>query len=234
MKVARNLLMASAAVGASLIVSAGPAQADVLVVRSLGNAARSYAPGRSLADNAVLALRAGDAVTILGSSGTRTFRGPGRFRVNAAVQTGGIAGAVGNRRSRARVGAVRGGGATAPDPWRIDATRGGTVCVPNPAEITLWRPDATASARWSLADVENKRATLDWNVGTSSLSWPETVPVKAGAEYRIDRPGASEPVRLRLVAVGAAPRDRQQAAALMIRNGCESQLDRLIESARVD
>ena len=68
-----------------LVTGAATAAANVLVVRSSGPSAKGYPPGKSLPDNARIALRSGDTLVVLSGSGTRTFRGPGNFSPSAAV-----------------------------------------------------------------------------------------------------------------------------------------------------
>lgn len=226
----RKLIVAIAALGTGLTVGATPALADVLVVRSVGNAAQAYPRGRSLPDNATIALRAGDSVTVLSSGGTRTFRGPGRFRLSQAAQANPMASAIGTN-SRSRVGAVRGSPMPASglaNPWEVDVTRGGTACVADPTHVTLWRPDATSSLRLHLSGEGSTAATIEWPAGRSTLDWPDNLPVTSGAEYQLS--GAGNATSLRFVTVPGIS-DPQEVASLLIRNGCEAQLDRLIEAS---
>lgn len=226
----RRSLFAIGAMFVSTLAMTGAAQAEMLVVRSLGSSARTYPPGRSLPDSASITLRAGDAVTLLGPRGTRTFRGPGTFRIGAAAQAGGIAGAIGAPRSRSRIGAVR--GTVAPRPsWPADIARGGPVCTAGNWDLSLWRADASAPARLTIAWGDSGQAEVDWPRGASTLAWPATVPVRAGGDYRLTLDGADTAVPVRIVAVDGAPADRQQTAAALIREGCVAQLDRLLANA---
>ncbi len=226
----RKLIVAVAALGTGLTVGAAPALADVLVVRSMGNAAQTYPRGRALPDNATVVLRAGDSLTVLGAGGTRTFRGPGRFRLSQAAQANPMASAIGAN-SRSRVGAVRGTpmpSSGLANPWEVDVTRGGTACVSDPAHVTLWRPDASSSLRLHLSGEGSTTATLEWPAGRSTLDWPDNLPVTSGAEYQLS--GAGNATSLRFVTVPGV-NDRQETAALFIRNGCDAQLDRLIDAS---
>lgn len=224
-----GLVIASAALAAALV--SVPARADVLVVRSSGPSAQSYPPGRSLPDSAALALRTDDMVMILGSSGTRTFRGPGTFRVGAPVRMSPLARAMANQTPRSRIGAVR-GEARAPahaGVWRIDVTRGGTVCVADDTPLVLWRPDAAEAASLKIAG-----STIAWSAGNATLVWPAAIPIDSGADYGLQLDPGSAPVRIRLVVIPAAPRSRIELAGALISHGCEGQLDRLLESLPVD
>lgn len=222
----RTTIRLAVLVGA--IAAGTAASADVLVVRSLGNAARTYATGRSLPDNASLTLTGGDTVTILTTRGTRTFRGPGRFSVAATAAAGGMAGAFAGPRTRARIGAVRGpAGPPTLSPWQIDAFRSGTACVADPANVTLWRADPSDRVRLSIAS-EDKTQNVDWPAGASTLQWPAAIPVRAGADYRLAPRGRSEATRLRILAVPNASGDNQAIAATLIRFGCTAQLDRML------
>ena len=73
---------------AALIAAAGSsaALADVLVVRASGPSAKAYPAGKTIADNARIALQAGDSLVLLDSRGTRVLRGPGSFTPNGPAQ----------------------------------------------------------------------------------------------------------------------------------------------------
>src|SRR5688500_6017825 len=104
--VQNRLKLSRVAIAALLATAAASAAANVLVVRSSGPSAKSYAPGSSLPDNARLQLRAGDTVVVLDSRGTRTFRGPGTFSPATAAPAG-TQTVQGNSGRRARIGAGR-------------------------------------------------------------------------------------------------------------------------------
>ena len=219
------------AVAALLLGGATSALANVLVVRSLGNAARSYPPGRSLPDTATVNLAAGDTLVLLGARGTRTLRGPGTFRVSGPVQSNQMADLLRDRRPRARVGAVRaprGVGGPSTDVWPIDSRRGGTYCIAEGATPGVWRSDAVAPGTVRLARAGSSGTALQWEAGQHVLQWPTAIAIEPGVEYVIA--GAGRPaVMFRFVPIAnlSAPQD---LAAALIENGCHAQLDLLIDT----
>jgi hypothetical protein len=66
----------------------GAALAETIVVKSAGPSAKAYPPGKSIADNSKVSLKAGDSVTILDGRGTRILKGPGMFATTATTATG--------------------------------------------------------------------------------------------------------------------------------------------------
>lgn len=211
---------------AATALAATAASANVTVVRSAGASARNYPPGTSLPESATLRLGAGDTVMVLGARGTRTFRGPGAFRVGAPVQAQSIAQAIGRPTVRSRVGAVRGGSPGGSDIWNVDISRGGNVCVLDTNRVQLWRPRSATSSSVVVRAPDGTPATVEFAPGRSTGAWPASVPIRPSGEYRIG--GEADGVSIRLIAVQPVPSDDQETATLLIRNGCEAQLERLL------
>ncbi|MGQ0558000.1 MAG: hypothetical protein ACT4OE_00175 [Sphingosinicella sp.] len=214
-----------------LALTAGAAAANVLVVRSSGPSAKAYPPGRSLPDNARIALRGGDTLVVLDARGTRTFRGPGTFSPAVAPQAGARTVTASDGR-RARIGAVRNAGITAATPttiWHVDASQSGTFCLADPTEVQLWRADAAAEERLTIAGGGASR-TLAWPVGQSTLAWPADLAVVAGTEYRLGRAGLALPARITFRLLTSRPADMNGVAAALIEQGCTQQLDLLVDS----
>lgn len=219
----------------ALILAAGAvsATANVLVVRSTGPSAKSYPAGRSLPDNANLTLRAGDTVVVLDSRGTRTFRGPGSFSAATAAQAGTRTVAAASGR-RARVGAVRSAGIVPSSPttiWHVDVTQSGTMCLANAADVMLWRAEASQPMTLAISGPGNVSRTVEWPAGRATLAWPSDLPIANDAEYQLRAPGVAVPSRVRFKTLDARPADMTAVAEALIRNGCDEQLDLLIESA---
>lgn len=217
-KVLRRALIAAA-----LFMSAGTAAANVLVVRST---TASYRAGQSLPDNARITLRAGEQVMILANGGTRTFRGPGTFSPNsqvasATVNTGGRI---------ARVGAVRDAGIlpTGLTIWHVDVMQSGTFCLTSASNVVLWRPDASAPVRYTITGPGGTR-TLNWPANEPTAAFPGA-PVANGGTYTFTQPGVAVPVTITFKLVNSALRDVQDVAGALIANGCQGQLDVLVES----
>jgi hypothetical protein len=220
-------LLRRALVAAALLSTAGTAAANVLVVRSSGPSAGSYRAGQSLPDNARITLRADDQVTILANGGTRTFRGPGTFSPNTQVASGTT---VNNGGHIARIGAVRDAGIVPRGPtiWHVDVTQSGTFCLASPSNVMLWRPDASAPVRFTVAGPGGTR-TLNWAANEPTAAWPGGAPAN-GATYTISQPGVAVPVTITFRLLGSQLHDVQGVAGALIANGCEGQLEVLVES----
>ncbi|SFR80361.1 hypothetical protein [Sphingomonas jatrophae] len=231
--------------GASLALAlAAPAgaTASTLVVRSTGPSAKLFPPGKPLADTAQFELKANDSVTLLDAHGTRTLAGPGSFtassppnasapgitsRVAALADAGGV--------RRARIGAVRGAvpadPAKAPNVWYVDSTHSATVCVADAGTLTLWRP-AGAAAELTVSGPKGE-AKLPFAEGQTTMAWPANLPVLDGSRYTLAWGGGAAPVSLDFAVVGPRPDALDGVAALLIRRGCQRQLDMLIETVAV-
>lgn len=211
----------------ALIAAPGIASAAVVIVRSAGAAAKAYPPGKALPEGASIKLGSGDMVTVLGPNSAKVLRGPGVFPV---AQTGRdtLAMAAGRR---ARFGALRTGDiAKNPSVWDLDVTQSGKMCVAEPAKLTMWRPNRDEAAKISIRSGDGKVQTLDWAAGKATAAWPSTLPVKSGAEYQIETGGADKS-SVSFVTVSKPPADLVGAAQLLIANGCQNQLDLLVENA---
>jgi hypothetical protein len=225
---------------------AGMASADTLVVRSSGPSARSYPPGKAIPDAQKIVLKANDQVVILDGRGTRTLKGPGSFSPivasNQATDSRTTFAALVNQRSerRARIGAVRSvkpadaAGARNPNLWFVDVERSSNTCVIDPAAITMWRAEPGSQSTVTLTNVATGKAeTLDWTAGQSTRAWPASMPVTAGAEYRLSWPGAQQPTLLKFAVLGPNLQGLENMAAALIKHGCEAQLDLLIETVAI-
>lgn len=212
-------------IGAALLSMAGTAAANVLVVRSTN---ASYRAGQSLPDNARFMLRPGETVVILASGGTRTFRGPGTFAANS-TSTGPVLAADASGR-RARIGAVRNAGVVPSGPtiWHVDVTQSGTFCLTNAQSVMLWRPDASAPARFTINGPGGAR-TLNWEANAPTAALPGNA-VTNGATYTFSQPGVAVPVSITFRVLNSEPRDVEGVASALIANGCQGQLDVLVES----
>lgn len=227
-----NRTFARGAIAAILLAGAASAAANVLVVRSSGPSAGNYPPGKSLADNARIALQRGDTLIVLAGGATRTFRGPGTFTATGPVRSGtGLAAAAGNR--RARTGAVRNAGIVPRSPtiWHVDVSQSGKVCVADAGNVMLWRPDAAETVTLTVAPASGAAQTVEWPAGQATLAWPAGVAFAEGAEYRVSWTGNDDPARITFAALDPVPTDLTQVAEALIANECQGQLDLLVETA---
>jgi len=219
-KVLRRVLIAAA-----LFSTAGTAAANVLVVRSSNP---SYRAGQSLPDNVRITLRAGEQIMILANGGTRTFRGPGTFSPATRVASNAT---VNNNGRIARIGAIRDAGIVPRGPtlWHVDVTQSGTVCLASASNVMLWRPDASAPVRFTIAGPGGPQ-TLNWAANEPTAAMPQAAPVANGATYTFTQPGVAVPVTITFRVLSSEPRDVGEVAEALISNGCQGQLDVLVES----
>jgi hypothetical protein len=233
----RNRLALAAAAGL-MAMATGAANAESIVVRSIGPSAKLYPPGKSVADTATLKLAANDQVTLLDGRGTRTLKGPGTFSLATAGAASDTAGtrfaALVDARStqRARIGAVRSVGMSAPHSpsiWYIDASRSGPVCVADPTALTLWRSDISSDATLTIKGPTGTTATVSFASGQSATAWPAALPISAGRQYALSWTGAPQTTSIRFALLGANAAGIENTASALIRNGCDAQLDLLVD-----
>jgi hypothetical protein len=216
------------------------ASAAILVVRSSGPSAGKFPPGKSLPDNQRITLGANDRIVLLDGRGTRELRGPGTFTpggpAQASSRTAALGAVAGGTQRRARIGAVRSvsaGIARSPTIWHVDVAKSSTICLADPRSITLWRADASAPATLSVTGPGGSARSIAWPGGQSTLAWPADLPVSSGSEYQLSWAGAPQPTRLTFRTLPAKPVGLEEMASSLIRNGCDAQLDLLIETVRV-
>jgi hypothetical protein len=210
---------------AAVALSSSVAVASVVVVKSLGPSAKAYPPGKTLPETAKISLQGGDVVTILGPASAQVLRGPGNFAAGQAT----LASA---ESKRGRFGALRATEvAKNPSIWDIDVTQSGKMCVTNASKVQLWRPDSEAGVTLNIRSADGKSQELNWAAGKASAQWPASLPVSSGAQYQIEWPETGDKSSVTFVTVPNAPTDLVGAAQVLIQNGCQHQLDLLVEGA---
>lgn len=212
--------------GAAIAFALGStaALANVVVVKSLGPSAKAYPPGKTLPPSAKISLQGGDVVTLLGPSAAQTLRGPGNFDAGQVSLASAAS-------QRGRFGALRASEvAHNPSIWDLDVS-GGKVCVNDASKLNLWRPDSDADATVTLRSADGQSQQLTWAAGKALAAWPAALPIKSGATYEVEWPDTGEKSSLDVVVVQSAPTDLVGAAQVLIRNGCQKQLDLLVQSA---
>jgi hypothetical protein len=216
------LWLAGAAVAAFM---ASSAMASVVVVKSLGPSSKAYPPGKTLPESAKITLQGGDVVTVLGPAAAQTLRGPGNFAAGQMT----LASA---ESKRGRFGALRASEvAKNPSIWDIDVTQSGKICVTNAGKVQLWRPETDGEVKVSVRSADGKSSDVSWAAGKSSAVWPAALPITSGAEYQIEWPETGDKSSVTFVTVPGAPQDLVGAAQVLIQNGCQHQLDLLVQSA---
>jgi hypothetical protein len=218
-------LAMKAAATAAMLAAAGASMATPLVVRSIGPSAKAYPPGRAVGENTPVVLKAGDVVTVLAPSGARTLRGPGTFKVAG----GGSAPAF---NARSRFSAMR-GPEVPPSPglWDVDVSKSGNVCFADSAKVLLWRPAAEAEATLQVTPAAGAGQPVAWPAGRLVQRWPQQLPIADGAEYSLKWADAGTPTRLRFKTLAAVGDDPTVLAKALIDNGCQAQLDLLLNAA---
>jgi len=223
-----------------LVTGTGVASADVLVVRASGPSARDFPAGKSLADNARIALKANDSIVLLDSRGTRTLRGPGIFTPSSeavANNRSAIAAAATNSGARrARIGAVRSVVPTqprSPSIWHVDVSKSSTVCLADAGAVKLWRPYASQAVQLTIAQAGKVGETIDWPAGQSILDWPADMAIANDTAYRLSWTGSTSPTSLKFRTLPARPEGLETLATSLIQNNCQAQLDLLVETLKV-
>lgn len=225
------------------LLGAQAAIAETIVVRSNGPSAKSYPPGKSIADNSTVTLKTGDSVTILDGRGTRVFKGPGKFSTTAtsgAASGSAIGQLLRNTGTRqARTGAVRGMGpvrtARSPNLWYVDVSKSGKICLADTVAVTIWRPSSDRAASMTLTRASDGKSTpFDFKQGQSVGIWPiEVLPALSGQQFRLTGGGLSSPTMITFVALGPNAQGLEGTASALIQNGCSNQLDLLIETVAI-
>lgn len=219
----RKAMLWGAAVAIASLSTASVA--SVVVIKSLGPSAKSYPPGKTLPESAKISLVGGDVVTVIGPSSAQTLRGPGDFDAKQVA----LASAAGQR---GRFGALRASEvAHNPSIWDIDVGAGGKVCVNSASKVQLWRPDSESAATVQIRTADGKSQDLSWAAGNALTAWPTALPIKSGTSYQVEWPDSGEHSSLDVVTVTNPPSDLVGSAQVLLENGCQKQLDLLVEGA---
>lgn len=209
-----------------------------VVVKATGPSATKYPVGTKLDDNATIALKAGDVVTVLTAEGTRVIKGAGTFRIGDRPQVAADRFASLTRKraaTRVRTGAVRNVSseeATNPSLWYVDVTRPGTVCLYDLSTVRLWRPasEGTLTYRINALGTDTfAEVTFDNAVTVAALD-PARLPVTEGGRYMIAAADGSSSTEVSFVLLAddiAAP---DALAEALIARGCTVQLETLAAS----
>ena len=218
-----KLMLWGAAAALALISTV--AVANVVVVKSLGPSAKAYPPGKTFPETATIKLQGGDIVTVLGPASAQTLRGPGNFDAKQMTLASASA-------KRGRFGALRASEiAHNPSIWDIDVSQGGKICVTDASKLQLWRPDSEVEMTATIRSADGASQPLSWAAGKALTAWPAALPIKNGASYQVEWPDTGEKSSLDVVTVASPPTDLVGAAQVLIQNGCQKQLDLLVESA---
>ena len=244
----RLIAVALAATAACVSTSA---LAQSMVVRSSGPSAAKYPVGKKLAANEKITLVAGDRVVLLDKGKTRTLARPGvhnssvNVAANQTLSTTMTQMISRDGALRRRGGATRGPGDVdtasaeirAPNLWLIDARKGGNFCVADPATLLFWRPEINGdtSLRVEAESNAGKAETIAFLDGQAYRRWPgATLPLSAGAGYRLSGAGLAQPVSIKFQLLDILPDTPDAIAATLLERGCTAQLDRLVDAMADD
>ncbi len=232
----RNLSIGTALACATLaLVGPTAALADV-VVASSGPSAGQFPVGKKLAASEQITLKAGDSVTVLGSTGTRIISGAGNHRVGARGTAKRSTFATLTRQrdaARVRTGAVRGdltGAAiTRSNIWYVDVSQSGTMCIADGMAVQLWRPATKGSPTYMVGNAASpNHMHLAFAEGSATTDWDQVqMPVADGASFTITGPGGGPSIDVTFVVLGAQPDNPEDLAATLIEKGCTGQLELL-------
>lgn len=228
----KKLILAAA--GAALALVTAQAAAAVLVVKSSGPSAKLYPAGKKIPDSGKIKLKRNDVVVVLDARGTRTLRGPGTFDASASSgkSASALAAVSGRTTARRRVGATRGtptGATMGRNIWQADIARSGNVCFVNPVDTGLYRADAEQAATVTIRNkASGESATVEFEAGQRNASWPSNLPVTAGQSYELS--GGGSTITLNAKSIEPAPAGMEAIAQGLIVNGCQAQLDVLIDT----
>jgi hypothetical protein len=227
--------IAALALGGAALVLPVEAMAGV-VVKSTGPSSTKYPVGTKLDDDASIALKEGDVVTVLTAEGTRVIKGAGTFRVGDRPQVASDRFASLTRKraaTRVRTGAVRGdsdGVATNPSLWYVDITRSGTICLYDLATVRLWRPGTEGTATYKIAahgaGDATAEVTFDDTVTVAALD-PARLPITEGGHYMITAPDGTTSTAFNFVLLSEDYAAPDALAEALIAKGCSVQLEAL-------
>jgi hypothetical protein len=83
----------------------------------------------------------------------------------------------------------------------------------------------------TIRNADGKSQDLSWPAGKALTAWPSALPIKSGASYQVEWPETGDKSSLDVVTVANPPTDLVGAAQILLENGCQKQLDLLVESA---
>jgi hypothetical protein len=115
--------------------------------------------------------------------------------------------------------------------WDVDVSQGGKVCVAKGGKLALWRPDSEAEATVNIRAEDGSSQALSWAAGKALADWPAALPI-TNSTYQVEWADTGEKSSLDIVTIPQPPpTDVVGAAQVLIENGCQRQLDLLVESA---
>ena len=179
-----------------MLAAPGAGANELVVVEAKGV---ELAPGAKVDGTKVLALAAGQRVTLIAADGrTVKLRGPyEEAPAPAAGQTASMGDALKNLMNQrgsgtAQLGVVRAAGDAAelPEPWVVDVGRSGARCLPAAGVPVLWGPKFAANAELAIEPADHSwRAKGTWPAETDRLALAGRIPLVDGTFVDPVHPG---------------------------------------------
>jgi hypothetical protein len=227
------------AVGVSslLLLGAGGAVAQVVVLSAHGPSAVAYPQGAILRADKIISLKAGDSLELLDAAGSRVVKGPAS--IVAGQPAGGSRATLVDifakgQHAHPGIAATRGftlQPVSAPGDdgnlWRVDVTEGGDACVLAGQKPSFARGDSSAPAPVSISRTSTgDKRIITWTKGGMTADWPSGLPVTDGESYKVTfEDGSSATLVWRTLPASTA--GVEPLAADLLDKGCYAQLDRL-------
>lgn len=221
------------------------ALAKIIVIRASGPSASTFKAGATLDPTKPVNLKAGDTLTLLDGTRTRTIKGPGNHSLTAGASSGadissGFATLTAQRTERrGRIGAVRDPQsglvpkARNPHLWYLDIERSGNFCVVDREDVTLWRPIMIDDIKLLVTpSAGGQTQVMDWSRGEATRKWPSILPVTEGATYQITVAGQAAPTNIRFALVNIGAETIEEVVARLLEKGCNGQVDQLIAAGQ--
>lgn len=110
-------------------------------------------------------------------------------------------------------------------------TQSGKVCVTKASKLQLWRPESDGAMKVTIRSADGKSQELSWPAGKTSTIWPAALPIANAAAYSIEWPDSGDKSDVTFVTIAQPSDDLVSTAQALIENGCQNQLDLLVQSA---
>lgn len=170
---------------AAFLASTAAAQ-DFVVAAST---AEGVGPGRMLAADAPLTLKAGEAVTLIGPAGPVEVAGPFDGTAGAAAgapaasEGSALAALVARRDRMTKLGAFRSGDEERDATTLFDLFADAAWCVEGEARPILFVAPRKTDRVIELAEAGGARAEVFWPAGEATRPWPDEAPFRPGLRY---------------------------------------------------
>ena len=199
-----------------------------------------YKAGMSLDSSAVIALKEGERLTVIGADGRSvTLKGPVNGEAFAASGSAAdprlaLAALVATRDARtSSVGVIRAGTAAVkiPEPWLVDVSRPGARCLMEGELPVWWRPQVDKVEQFTLLAADRSwSAQFVWDAGQDRQAMPPLARFEGNTVYLIRH--AEREHAISLVQIPKGLDNKLVLTSWMLENGCIQQADALLAQLR--